>query len=110
MSKPLIKYVPLSKKGKKLAKAYCELLGYECIIDDVRRVSIIIDPNKNVGLLQEKDGVLHYFHKGHYEPILQEDIENIKYVSRYIPPTFIRKIFGILNFEKRNFYTSCKKV
>lgn len=101
MGKKYISFSPISRTNIILAKKYAMLMGYKCHIDNDKRIAVITDPNQNVGLLTEVDGVLNYFHKGHYEPILWEDVEFVKRMPQSFPKSILRAIWGIAHLNKR---------
>jgi len=106
--KDKISFKPISKRNEQLVKEYCRLLGYRSVIDNTNRKALIIDPKGTIGLLQEKNGIIHYYWKGTYEPILKSDIVRIEIFTlrtgKYLdmPKAILRKIFGLTSLNYRS--------
>jgi len=55
-----LRFVPLNEEHKALAKNYAELMGYKCVIDNLKRKALIIDNTGKVGLLVVDNKRLYY--------------------------------------------------
>lgn len=97
-----ISFKEISIEHTLLAKRFCKLMGYKCIINNDKRVAIIIDPSGKKGLLQPKKNKLYYYWKGVYEPITVDQVNEANSYVRIMPTGIRKKIFGILDLNKRS--------
>ena len=110
----IISFHPLSNNHILLAREYAAIMGYSCVINNKKRVAVIIDQNGNRGLLTLRENVLHYYWKGTFEKIEvsiegkeKSDAERLGYNLKHLGHgmnAILGKIFNvkdIMDFKKR---------
>lgn len=103
-----VSFVPLALEDQKLVKRYSKELGYRSVLDNEKRINVIIDNMNTTYLIVKKGKTISCYRKGVFVPITENKISEIEvFKKRFrhlnVHQNIISAIFGLALFSSKIF-------